>query len=182
MGEGDGSVTVRTSGRRGRLLWGESTEQPLGFSRKTGTAEGLRSLCAGRLRRSVTVVPFGLGRWVTAARFWRTRPACASSPRQPTLTARTSGDWVRLMRELRRSGRTGRLGPFVPGSLDRGRTSSTRTAMSCRPLGTDRSRLWEKYVLDGERSSRPARSPAPRWYGVQASQAVRSGLALADDD
>ena len=54
--------------------------------------------------------------------------------------------------------------------------------MSCRPLGTDRSRLWEKYVLDGERSSRPARSPAPRWYGVQASQAVRSGLALADDD
>ena len=48
----------------------KSTEQPLGFSRKTGTAEGLRSLCAGRLRRSVTVVPFGLGRWVTAASLW----------------------------------------------------------------------------------------------------------------
>ncbi len=86
------------------------------------------------------------------------------------------------MRELRRSRRTGRLGPFVPDSLDRGRTSSTRTALSGRSLGTDRSRLWEKYVLDGERSSRSARLRVPRWYGVQASQAVRSGLALADDD
>lgn len=50
----------------------------------------------------------------------------------------------------------------MSGNLDRGRTSPTRTAMSCRPLGVECSHLWEKYVPDGERSPRSARLRVPR--------------------
>ena len=45
--------------------------------------------------------------------------------------------------------------------LDRGRTSSTRTAMSSRSLGAGRSRVGEKYVLGEERSPRSARLRVP---------------------
>ena len=71
---------------------------------------------------------------------------------------------------------TCRLGSFAPAALDRGRTSPTRTAMSCRPLGTGRSRLGEKYVLDGERSSRSARLAATRWYGGKFGMAGAGAL------
>ena len=73
-----------------------------------------------------------------------------------------------------------RLGLYWPGAagVDRERTSSARTALSRRRLGADPSRLREKYVPEGNRSSRcgsadpcavgtVARRPPcrPTWWG-----------------
>ena len=50
----------------------------------------------------------------------------------------------------------GTRGSSQRAGSNRERTSSTRTAMSHKPLGAGRSRVWGKYVLGGERSSRSA--------------------------
>jgi len=73
----------------------------------------------------------------------------------------------------RRRDRDGTRGPTAQcAAPDRGRTSPARTALSSKPLRSGRSRMGEKYVLDGRLS------PPPTPSDSEAAMAAHDGKPI----
>ena len=92
-----------------------------------------------------------------------------ATPHNEPRIRRDDRSWGAATRSWRESGD----GPAAQcAAPEWGRTSPARTAFSCKPLRSGRSRMGEKYVLDGRLSPRPTPSDS------EAAMAAHDGMPI----